>query len=65
MPNVKCDWDCCKHFNTETGYCDNPNNVVLETEEMELIDERGRVTDNKLELFNCISFESYEEGEGK
>ena len=62
---LKCDWDCCKHNNTETGHCDNPDEVVLVTEEVATVNKDGIATGGKMELFTCQSFESYEESEAK
>ena len=58
MPDIKCDWDFCKHYNLKTEYCNNPDEVELSTMESEP-DEDG----NKLELLYCKSFVSYEEGD--
>lgn len=57
VSKVKCDWDCCKHHDVETGYCENPGEIVLPTVEAKV------GMQNKLELFDCKSFESFEEGE--
>lgn len=56
MPaRVKCDWDCCKHYNTETGYCNNPDEVVLSTRVATVGNLKGQ------ELLYCNSFEDFEE----
>lgn len=59
MPKVRCDWDCCKHFNVETGCCDNPDEVRLLTKEA-LAKVKTKL--EKVELFDCQSFVDYEEG---
>lgn len=64
MPKVRCDWDCCKHYNLDTGYCDNPDEVKLTTVEALARVGTGKTRLEKTELFYCKSFESYEEGEG-
>ena len=54
---LKCDWDCCTHYNAETGCCDNPDEVVLSTTE-------AVINGEPVELFDCKGFVSYEESEG-
>jgi hypothetical protein len=58
MRKLKCDWDCCKHYNMETGYCDNPD-------EVELVTVEATTGSLKKELFDCKGFVYYEEGEAK
>jgi len=55
MPKIKCDWDCCKHFNLETGYCECPE-VELENQELEVENEEG-----DYELKQFLVCKSYEE----
>ena len=61
---LKCDWDCCKHYNTEIGYCDNPDEVVLSTTVIRIAHGEGPEVGKTKELFVCDSFVSYEESEG-
>lgn len=65
MPKILCDWDCCKHHNMDTGYCDNSDEVVLTTTQIDVVDDNGKETGDKLELFECESFVNYEEGEAE
>lgn len=41
LADVKCNWDCCKHLNWETGYCECPDDVELANEDVEIEDEQG------------------------
>ena len=65
VPRVKCDWDCCLHYNTETGYCDNPDEIELSTIEIDVVNDEGKETSETLELFECSGFIDYEEEEAK
>ena len=59
MPKVKCDWDCCRHHNQETGECNNPDEIKLST----VVATSGSV--KELELLNCWSFVDFEESEAE
>jgi hypothetical protein len=58
LPKVKCDWDCCGYHNLDTGYCDNPDEIELNTIE-------AKVGSLNEELLICKGFLHYEEGEAK
>ena len=56
MPEIKCPWDICRHINLETGYCDCPDDVELEKEDIEIEDEQGGT-----ELQQYLVCKSYDE----
>lgn len=58
MPRVKCEWDCCKHYNLDTGCCDCPDEVELTNEDIEIEDEQGGS-----EHENYLVCKSYEEAD--
>jgi hypothetical protein len=60
VPKIKCDWDCCKHINFETGYCECPDDVVMENQDIEIDNEKGG-TETEQYLV-CKSYEDFHEG---
>jgi hypothetical protein len=62
MPKVKCDWDCCEHFNFETGYCECPDDIGVELTNQEMEVEKG---EGKYELEQFLVCKSYKEAGGK
>ena len=58
MPRIKCDWDVCKHFNWETGYCKCKEEIVLKGLEI------TRETMSAAQVLECQNFEDFKEGDG-